>query len=245
MIIAAIVLGSLSSMAGWSAIKKPDVVEARRFNVRDSDGEIRASLYYDAGTDPQEAILALFDQAGNSRIILSVNQQDMPSFYMYDKENDLRLATALEADGSPVQIFFPEPGSVEPRPALSVGRHIGGESLGLHWLRDDKIRCFLGMNGKADAVMEMFDSQGTSRISLASTDDGQHRGLSVRNDADEYCLFGQLGDGSVGVEASDHLQQARLLLYKSLGGNPALAFIDRDGQPILLLPGDLPSDEDP
>ncbi len=76
----------------------PDVVKARRFEVVDAAGKIRASL----GVLPSGAPgLGLSDAAGDLRVTLAVNADGGPNLALFDAAGKLRVALGVNPGRPP------------------------------------------------------------------------------------------------------------------------------------------------
>jgi hypothetical protein len=77
----------------------PDVVQARRFEVVDAAGRVRATL--GVSTEEGKARLVLFDAAGKGDAWLEVSPHGMPSLMLFDPMGKGRAFLEVVLPGSP------------------------------------------------------------------------------------------------------------------------------------------------
>jgi len=93
----------------------PEVIRARRFEAVDPEGRVRGLM--GMGSDGGSPVLALIDEKGKQRALLSLDPDGNPNLGLYDEKGTMRAVLSLAADGSPGLLLRDEKG---PRASLAL-----------------------------------------------------------------------------------------------------------------------------
>ena len=132
-------VGLLFVMGQTSPSVVPDVIEARRFVVKDASGRNLAALGTDRDGAPllvltnvdgglgatlevtaaRRPALTLYDRAGNSRAIMSVDSEGSPGLSLHDKTGTPRVGLAVATQGSGGLVLYGDKNTA--RASLGLG----------------------------------------------------------------------------------------------------------------------------
>jgi hypothetical protein len=132
-------IGLLFVMGQTSTGVVPEVIEARRFVVKDGRGKNLAALGTDSDGAPllvltnldgglgatfgvtaaRRPTLTLYDRAGNSRAIMSVDSEGSPSFSLNDRAGTPRVGLAVATQGSGGLVLYGDKNTA--RASLGLG----------------------------------------------------------------------------------------------------------------------------
>ena len=132
-------VGLLFVMGQMSPSIVPEVIEARRFVVKDANGRNLAALGTDRDGAPllvltnldgglgatlevtaaRKPTLSLYDRAGNSRAIMSVDSEGSPSLSLNDKTGTPRVGLAVATQGSGGLVLYGDKNTA--RASLGLG----------------------------------------------------------------------------------------------------------------------------
>jgi hypothetical protein len=143
---------STSKGATRAAPSVPDVVQARAFEVVDSNGQVRGAL----GVTSDGPALLITDAAGHGRAGLGLGPTGEPVLVLRDAAGKNRAALSLAADGMPGLFFY----SAAKVRGVTVGIDKGGPVLDL---ADPKgvTRARLEVDAKGAPRLVFADAAGT------------------------------------------------------------------------------------
>jgi hypothetical protein len=179
-----------------------DSVRARRFELVDARGEVRAVLGTQADSGAPGFLVS--DSAGRPRVALHVSPEDAPAFDLLDATGAPRVHVALGEDGSPVLTLF---GATEnPAQALLTVSNEGAAHLRLAQA-DGHTRLFCSLQPDGTPYLSLMDGEGRPKLSCAlpggnpallmlDTEGRPRAVMSVtREDGPQFVVLGE--DGSV------------------------------------------------
>jgi hypothetical protein len=139
-----------------------DNVRARRFELVDARGEVRAVLGTQADNGAPGFLVS--DRAGRPRLALHVSPDDAPAFDLLDATGAPRVHVALGDDGAPVLTLF---GATEkPAQALLTVSNEGAAHLRLAQA-DGHTRLFCSLQPDGTPYLSLMDGQGRPKLSCA------------------------------------------------------------------------------
>lgn len=225
---AVLVLAGIALQVGWwpPAVSRRvvDVIEAKRFVLRDPTGAIQAELRAEAPGFPS---LIFFDQDGKQRARLG-----MWGLYLADPAGKQRASLGLIPGATP---------SDAPSPVLHLNDTEGAPRGTLMIAPDGASRLFLSdKDGKAGAAVEaeadgsprvaLFDRDGRGAAWLGALPDGS-RALFITDRAEKTAgTFGITADGSLRLTLTDGRNQERATLGLLPDGAPHLNLSGPDAQ---------------
>ena len=193
------------------ASKMVEVVEAKRFILRDSTGRNRGGLT----VTNDSPILYFRDREGHTRAVLGVGENGDPSLELTDGDLNSGVELMVRSHGV-------------------IGLQIHGKHkmprLGLQLMADGRpILSLADENGKNRAEMSVL-SNDTPALKFYDYDKG--------HDTDPKFLawMGVSQHGSVTLSLTDRREQSEAQLSVPEGGLPRLRFISRDGRTIWRAP---------
>ncbi len=98
------------TVEGTDLVRNRDDVEARRFVLRDDQGQVRAVLGLNAEQVPS---LTFFDDSGRAQMTLNATSDSATGLYLYD-EGDLKVALTSPGEGSAALRFLEGGTTVSP-----------------------------------------------------------------------------------------------------------------------------------
>lgn len=171
----------------------PDVVRARRFELVDAEGRMRAALGFLVTGDPA---LRLFDAAGNTQAQLSVDDEGNLALVLCDAAEKPRASLMVLDDGVPGLFLYDAAG--EEQAQLSVPAD-GGPGL---WLRGAAggTRALLCVPADGGPALRLYDAKGTGRATIGYCKTIQEKtGRETTFPESTITLFGE--DGHVQWQA--------------------------------------------
>ncbi|HEV7499491.1 MAG TPA: hypothetical protein VGQ33_05775 [Vicinamibacteria bacterium] len=139
-----------------------DTVRARRFELVDARGEVRAVLGTQADNGAPGFLIS--DREGRPRMALHVSPDDTPAFDLLDATGAPRVHVALGDDGAPVVTLF---GSTEnPAQALLTVTGEGAAHLRLTQA-DGRTRLFCSLQADGTPYLSLMDAEGRPKLSCA------------------------------------------------------------------------------
>ncbi len=99
-------LAAVGAMGQMTPRAVPKVVEAERFVLRDTKGNILAIM----GTEASGTSLSLYDQKGKPRAWLGVTADGAPVLALFDQNGKDRAGLVLGADGTPALALLDQNG---------------------------------------------------------------------------------------------------------------------------------------
>jgi hypothetical protein len=179
-----------------------DSVRARRFELVDAKGEVRAVLGTQADSGAPGFLVS--DSAGRPRVALHVSAEDAPAFDLLDATGAPRVHVALALDGAPVLTLF---GPTErPAQALLTVTTEGAAHLRLAQ-PDGHTRLFCSLQPDGTPYLSLMDGDGRPKLSCAlpggnpallmlDTEGRPRAVMSVtREDGPQFVILGE--DGSL------------------------------------------------
>jgi hypothetical protein len=137
-------------------------VRARRFELVDARGEVRAVLGTQADNGAPGFLVS--DSTGRPRIALHVSAEDAPAFDLLDASGGPRVHVALGTDGAPVVTLF---GATE-KPAQVVLTVTADGAAHLRLAQaDGHTRLFCSLQADGTPYLSLMDGQGRPKLSCA------------------------------------------------------------------------------
>jgi hypothetical protein len=175
-------------------------VRARRFELIDAKGEVRAVLGTQSDSGAPGFLVS--DAAGRPRIALHVSPDDAPAFDLLDQTGAPRVHVALGTDGAPVLTLF---GPTErPAQALVTVSPEGAAQVRLVQA-DGHTRLFCSLQPDGTPYLSLMDGDGRPKVSCALPGgnpallmlDGEGRPRAVmsvtREDGPQFAILGEDG----------------------------------------------------
>lgn len=139
-----------------------DTVRARRFELVDASGGVRAVLGTQADSGAPGFLVS--DSAGRPRLALHVSPDDAPALDLLDASGSPRVHVALGSDGAPVLTLFGP--SEKPAQALLIVGADGGAHLRLTQA-DGHTRLFISLQPDGTPYLSLMDGDGRPKLSCA------------------------------------------------------------------------------
>jgi hypothetical protein len=208
-----------------------EVLQAKRLEIVDNEGKVRAAL----GTDAQGvASLSLFDQSGRLRV--TVDASDIPEQYngvavfeTSGKQHVTLGASAAPEKGGGLSVHDPN-GVVSA--SLGVQEHgqagLGfaadqtGQAIKMGTMDDGRVYLILSKQNAPMVMVGLSEDDGNNPSSmLALTDKEGRSGVEIRGRR-----------SGPHVTLRDRREKARASLELSAGGQPRLSVFDEEGAPV-------------
>ena len=151
----------LMGQAGRSVV--PEVIEAQRFVVKDTNGKSIAALGADRDGAP---LLVLMNSDGHLAATLDVTAHNKPTLTLYDRDGKSRAVLAVDSDGSPALVMHDKTGT--PRVGLAVATQ-GSGGLVLYGDRN-AARASLGLGTDWSPYLVFLDDNGNVRTALGQSE---------------------------------------------------------------------------
>ena len=149
--------------------KVPEVIEARKFVLKDSKGNGRAALTVTPDNSP---LLLLNQPDGTLGVTLTVGPQGRPMLSLYDKRGNPRALLSLDADGSAGLSFGGADGKTRAGLAVTSEKSAGLILYG----NDEKPLAVVGLTRDGSPVMMFAGEHGRPNIVIADAE--AQRGLT-------------------------------------------------------------------
>jgi hypothetical protein len=206
-------LAALIIMGQTAPAPVANTIEAERFVLRDTAGNVRASL----GLRPDgTAALGLADDTQQERALLSVTAQGLAAVELTERSGRLRAGLAVRPDGAATLALLDQ----ADRPRVELGAT--GLTL---YDRNGRRRSSMGLEPAGAPAVWLYDGEGNGRAMLAVTSDGQ----PTLNLADAG------GKGRLWLRVSSDFQLPFLSLHDRDGKQRVSILLRQGGVPQLAL----------
>jgi hypothetical protein len=146
-----VVLASAGLMTHASHLgRRPKVLEAEQFVVRDASGQIRAQLALQKDGTPQ---LSLYDSQGRDQLVLRGLNDDAATIYLCERGEVRATMSAMSNGSSSVSLIDKDRGT-------TTGMYVGPDKTTGLTLRNDKSEVQLRVAGDGQAGVRVVDSAG-------------------------------------------------------------------------------------
>ncbi len=92
-----VTVAAVAYAAGKATGEVPEVIRAKRFELVDADGRVRAAL----GLGRGQPVLAFADTGGKARVLLALSDDGTPGLGLADGDGEVRAVLRVRGDGSP------------------------------------------------------------------------------------------------------------------------------------------------
>ncbi len=203
---------------------KAKTITSERFEVRGPDDKLKASLYKGRGG---EVYLVFFDDAGNARLNLGLNDKGSPVISWFDAQPAQRMSLSLDSeDGTPQVILYDGKNT----PAVHMGVVQGfGPHLTIGKDGDSQITAFLTADGSPS--FQILNEKRKAQLAL-----------SISNKEPTIAMMGENGfpralwrvqaDGSVSLAFAGSEGPHRLVIATDKEGRPSIRFIDANNKVV-------------